>query len=72
MLKIPTIRKTYVVLKHFEHTYAALKLLTELQQMVPNLPLEVEPDQNRMHLKQFINIGYLEFSDMKLIRALNP
>lgn len=72
MLKVPTVRKTYVTLKHFEYTYAHLELLKNIQQLAPNLPLEVVPPDQHVHLKQFIAAFNLDLDDLKLIRRLNP
>jgi hypothetical protein len=72
MLKVPTVRKTYVVLLHFENTFPHIETLQKLQQLVPNLPLEVKPPDNMAHLRQFIPIHSVELDDLRLIFRLNP
>jgi len=72
MLKVPTVRDTYVILLHFDSNFPHIEMLQNLQYMVPNLPLEVKPPDNLTHLRQFIPIHSLVFDDLRLIFRLNP
>ena len=71
-MKVQTVKKTYVILLHFDHTFAHLELLQKLQQLSPNLPLEVKPPDGKAHLRQFIPIHSVELDDLRLIFRLNP
>lgn len=68
-MRVYTTKHSIVKLKHFQYCKPNYNRLLDLQQVVPNLPLEIETDSVG---RKFVPICELDLEKFSSILALNP